>query len=115
MISHLDQAHAFVWVGHQDLLTEVLGFVAQRVKRPNSVVSLLQVEVGYIRVGVVFIASREWCLPGKKLEAEDSNCPQVNFIIVGLLHDEFGCYIVYGSTEGRPPLIDRVRGPTEVT
>ena len=63
MVSHLDQAHAALWVCHQNLLAEVLSFVAQRVEGSHCVVSLLQVQVRDVRVCVVLTFSCEGSLP----------------------------------------------------
>ena len=59
VVTHFLQAHAFVWVCHEDLLAEVLGLVAQCVERPHCVVRLLQVQISYVRVCVSLILSCE--------------------------------------------------------
>ena len=115
MQAHLLQAHALVRVGHQDLLAEVLRVVAERVKGAHGVVRLLQVEVRDVRVGVVLVLAREGRLPRQKLKAEDAHGPLVDFLVVGLLVDELGRHVVHRAAESRPPLVNGVRGPAEVT
>ena len=87
MVSHFLKAHTFVWVRQQYLLAKVLRLIRECVKWANSVITLLEVEVGDIRVGIVLAAACEGCLASEKLERENSDGPKINLGIVGLLVD----------------------------
>ena len=64
MHSHLLQTHSLVRVGHQDLLAEMLSVVAQSIEWSHCVISLLQVQISDIGVGVVLILACEGRLSG---------------------------------------------------
>ena len=115
MQTHLLQAHALVGIGHEDLLAEVLRVVAQCVKGAHGIVSLLQVQVRDVRVGVVLILPCEGRLARQELEAEDAYGPLVDFLIVRLLVDKFRCHIIDCAAESRPSLVNSVRRPAKVT
>ena len=68
MVSHFLKAHTFVWVRHQYLLAKVLRLIRQRVKWANSVITLLEVEVGDVRVGIILTAACEGCLASEELK-----------------------------------------------
>ena len=69
MVSHLLETHALGGVRHQDLLAEVLRFVAQRVEWTHCVIRFLQVQVRDVRVCVIFIFTSEGCLSGQQFKS----------------------------------------------
>lgn len=75
----------------------------------------LQVEIGDVAIGVLFILASEWCLPSQELVGKDAYSPDINLIVVGLLIDELRCHIVHCAAKGHPPLVDGVCGPSKVT
>ncbi len=92
----------------------MLRFIAQSVERLHCIISLLQVQVRYIRICVVFIFASEGSLACEKLECENSDRPMINLIIVGLLVNQFRRHIVHCPAKSRPSLVNRVRGPAKV-
>ena len=115
MHAHLLQTHTLVRVRHQDLLTEVLRMVAQRVEWPHGIISLLQVQVRNIRIGVLFATACEWSLTRQEFKSEDADGPVVNLRIVGLMVDQLRSYIVDSATESCSSLIDSMCCPSKVT
>ena len=105
---HLLERHPLLGVSYQDALDEMLSFIAKRVKVDVGIRTVLQVKVGNVRVRRILVSTGEGGLTCEQLEGEDTYCPRVNLVVVGLLIDEFWGDVVDRTAESSSALIDGV-------
>ena len=92
----------------------MLGFISQRVEWSHCIISLLQVQISNVGIGVIFIAASEGSLARHQFVSKNTNCPQVNLVVIGLLVDQLRGNVVNGTTESCPSLVYGVGRPAEV-